>query len=265
MIRQSSKYNVLSPVWTQYSFDLTSEPLSPHYLITLIHRMITLARFTHLEPLCNRKMQRVYRQLRFFARQSEFVALWVLVVSQNARETSIIWYTPDDDVKPIFPLPYTPTMVDDIESRILKLSSAFKSGFSRLLRYIAQRGALWQKGKFLAEQKTRGNATLTTDAVISAVTTGKLNLCCTTTWRSTWIASRCSFTNHQPSTLLLITYSHRVTYLLMFLTTSFAHWLTYRMSMILATTSLADILELTLNISQQWLPKRFASPWYLVP
>lgn len=147
--------------------------------------MVILARFTHLEPLRNRKMQRVYRQLKFFARQSDFVALWVVVVSQNARETAIIWDTRNDDVKRILPRPYMPTMVDGLESRILNLPSVFEGSFSRLVQYVAERGALWQKGKFLAKERTCINTTLTTDAISSAVATGQFNFCRTITRRNT--------------------------------------------------------------------------------
>lgn len=113
--------------------------------------MVALAQFVHHEPLRNRRMQRIYRQLKFFGRQCDFVALWVSVVSQNARETTLIWDTRDDDEKRALSLPYTATMVDNLETRIIGLPSAFENGFSMLIQYAAQRGALWQKGRFLAK------------------------------------------------------------------------------------------------------------------
>lgn len=141
--------------------------------------MLALARFTHLEPLRNRKMQRVYRQLKFCGRKNDFVALWVFVVSQNAAETSLVWNTRDDDGKRTFQVPYTTAVVNSIEKGVLNLPSVFEGGFWMIVQYVAQRGALWKKGRILADQIICLHVTLSATTVSSSVAPREFDRCFT--------------------------------------------------------------------------------------
>lgn len=110
--------------------------------------MITVGLFVHREPPRNKKIRRMYRQIRSYAKQSAFIAFWVVLVNENSKETTALWDTLDDDLHPFAHVPFNICTVNDIRRRISStLPSTFEGHFLDVAEYAARRGALWEKRK----------------------------------------------------------------------------------------------------------------------
>lgn len=116
-------------------------------LLSIFHKLATIATFTHEAPLQEFHLDEVTHELHSLAIVSPFVELYMTIVDTHSQEITIWWSQSSKPSQNTFNI-FDHQIVERLCMLLTKLPCSLQDHFYKVIIYARVRGALWAKRTF---------------------------------------------------------------------------------------------------------------------